>query len=208
MEHTDPIKLMAAILLTAVALLTYGPARSGPDPYATVRPVEHQLFRMCSAVVIAPGKALSAAHCVMEGEATHVEGQPIVGAVFDPEGRDLVVLEVPGLHCPCATIDRAVPAANDQVRVIGFPGGKKEDLGVTVRGVGDASVVIPDSGVWEMRMIWTSPGIRPGHSGGGMFAFRDGEWKLVGINVIMLAQWGMFLIAGGSEPLDRTPILP
>lgn len=197
-------RLLAA-LLAAVSLFASA-AAAAQDPYATVRPIARGLQTMCSAVVVAPGRALTAQHCIMDGEATHVDGLPITGAKY-ADGQDLALIEAPGLACPCAVVDKRLPPKDATARVIGFPRGVKEQLDVRVYGTGDMSIAFgpnwPDSGT---RHLFTSPGIRPGYSGGGTFVQRNGKWKLVAINSIMLTMFG-FPIAGGSEPLDRTDII-
>lgn len=183
-------------------------ASTGSDPAATVRKMHSDGQFVCSAVVIAPGKALTAKHCIANGEGTHVDGKRIEMMRFSPT-QDLAALEVPGLECPCAVVDRAPPAVKSTVRIVGYPSGVLEDIERVVLAVGPASDVFPELNVDDRPRIWTPPGIRMGFSGGGTFARRDGVWRLVGVNSVFVGPrtpFGIAIMGGGSEPLANTNI--
>lgn len=190
--------LLAALLFVLPACATLGTA----NPEATVRHFlgklpkvegQEQKYASCSAVVIHPGVALTAKHCLVDGEIT-VGGLAVTAT--DPEPtRDIAVLAVPGLQCPCATIG-SKPAVGDPVLKIGFPGkagryGKQhisDEVAISV--IGSVQDVVPwvPEGELPGTFIFTEKNIlAPGDSGGGLFALQYGTWRLVGINSFMLA---------------------
>src|SRR3990167_198541 len=69
--------------------------------------VDPTIQAVCSAVMIAPERALTAAHCADRMEAplliSEAVSYPILEAYYNTD-RDLAVLVVPGAPCPCATI--------------------------------------------------------------------------------------------------------
>ena len=120
-----------------------------------------------SAVVIAPGLALTAAH-VAVNKNLYINGKPVTTVKIDEE-RDIALVSV-ALDCPCATIG-SMPNLDDKVVAVGWPLGAVE-FATEGRVQG-----------WDVFRIWSNSPIAPGNSGGGLFAFQMGQWKLVGITV-------------------------
>ena len=120
-----------------------------------------------SAVMVAPGLALTVAH-VAGNKKLYILGKPVTTVKIDEE-RDIALVSV-ALDCPCAPIG-SMPNLDDKVVAVGWPLGAVE-FATEGRVQG-----------WDRFRIWSSSPIAPGNSGGGLFAFQAGEWKLVGITV-------------------------
>ena len=142
----------------------------------------------CSAVVVAPEIALTAGHCAdipspqLELEA--ISGVPgrenglllPVERVDVVDGRDLAVMIVPGLECPCAFIDYDHLALKDEITyAVGYPFNLIQIL-TTGHIQGREASEGPE------YLLSTTP-VAPGNSGGGLFVVRDGYVYLVGITV-------------------------
>lgn len=120
-----------------------------------------------SVVMVAPGLALTAAHVAMN-ENLYINGKLTKTIKIDEE-RDIALVSV-ALDCPCAPLGN-MPNLDDKVVAVGWPLGAVE-FATEGRVQG-----------WDRFRIWSSSPIAPGNSGGGLFAFQAGEWKLVGITV-------------------------
>jgi V8-like Glu-specific endopeptidase len=124
----------------------------------------------CSAVVVAPGYALTALHCEQAFE-PKVDGHP-VASWRKFSAKDVALVRVPGLKCPCA---RVAPAAQpgERIAAIGFPFG----IGLSVLyGESQGDVAYEDE-----RYLHHSAPTMPGMSGGGVFVVRAGQVWLVAI---------------------------
>lgn len=163
-------------------------------------PQGYQTF--CSAVVVAPGKAYTAAHCV---------GEPIPMKLYQKGGtlaftatvsktRDFAVLDAPGLECPCAPVVAGggpVPLGND-VAAVGYPGGKFR----LSTGVMYGRIDILDQRGFGGVFYAFSARVDPGSSGGALFAMDDrGNWWLIGIVVAYVDHQGHRISL--AEPLPR-----
>lgn len=127
----------------------------------------------CSAVMIAPERALTAAHClIMTAPVLTINGvdYPVTeGYAASP--RDLAILFVPGAPCPCAVIAPDPVTEGDWVAAVGYPYGIAR---VVVYGEMQARVFLDDG----MEYLLTTTIGAPGNSGGGLFNERG---ELVGI---------------------------
>jgi S1-C subfamily serine protease len=148
----------------------------------------------CSAVLVAPGRLLTAGHCVAENPARiTVTGR--YGAVTEAVSwkliygePDLAEIRAPGLACPCAPPLPDTPAvADDEVVVIGHPYGIRPS--VATRGEVQGRVMV--SG--EPYLLVTAP-VAPGSSGGGAYVKRNGGWYLIGITSKTTALGGLTLL--------------
>ena len=134
-----------------------------------------------SCVMIAPQKCLTAGHVAVihnDVNKLYVDEQPIVRVIkmeFDGVKTDLALLEVKS-GCPCVPLGE-LPKVDADVALVGFPFGQA-GLQVQVLTFGKLQGV---SSVLS-RAITTSP-VAPGNSGGGLFAFTDGKWHLIGVLV-------------------------
>lgn len=152
------------------------------DPAPTVRLLTTDGKHVCSAVVIKPEVALTAKHCVDEPKLA-VDGFAVTGIA--PGEGDVATLTVPGLQCPCAPIGKR-PAIGSKAHAIGFPGTHGGVRRVTpeafVYKVGAASEIFPWLEIVG-TFIYTLPSVlSPGDSGGGLFQWQGGGWRLIGIN--------------------------
>jgi len=156
------------------------------------------LLGSCSMVVIAPGLALTAAHCqdlqLTKGFVKMEDGQTyeVAGLVPDPTGRDLAVMHIPEISCPCAEM-ALYPARMDEAAVVvGYPLGIGQ---IITTGFIQSRYTSADG---EDFLFATTP-VAPGNSGGGLFVVRQGKAYLVGILVIL---------ASGANHLSGSVELP
>lgn len=137
---------------------------------------------LCSVVVVAPGRAYTAAHCeslVAEGL---IDGKRVVSLerIGQTDGAKLIV---PGLACPCAPLASAQPAPGDTVFGVGYPGGYFRTL---VYGVVQEPLLIAEA----RGFTAVSFPCMGGCSGGGVFN-RDG--RLVGVISAIFTEFSMSL---------------
>jgi V8-like Glu-specific endopeptidase len=174
-EASRPMKtliaVLAALLLPACAILQSAQEFSGPR--AQVKFIEIPGRGACSAIVIAPGRLLTAAHCA-EHEGFELDGKPVATVRLDAP-KDLAIMSVEGLECPCASLASAPPALDEPVIIVGFPLGRV--VGVQYVTLGRFQGMHADG---EMAL---SAHAAPGNSGGGVFVYRGGEWQLIGVLV-------------------------
>ena len=154
----------------------------------------------CSAVVVAPGKALTAAHCSIITDMVLKRGDklyPVISFTPDPTGRDLAFLEVNGLECPCA-FRVSFPAEIDEPAiVVGYPHGIGQ---VLTYGLIQGRFKNPFTN--EEYLITTAQ-VAPGNSGGPLFVVRGNYPYLVGVIVVMA---GETHLAGATELRDTESI--
>jgi S1-C subfamily serine protease len=209
--------------LLAVVFAT-GAARLSPDvsvkagsgfPLEAVRAIsDSDGSKFCSSVVIAPGVALTAKHCVAAD--LRVDSRKVSKIVMPADYKDIAVLHVPGLVCPCVPLG-VRPAKGDQVLAVGFPvdrngertvspvariryvGALKEEFGI----LGDFPQALEDYIITDAAII------THGYSGGALLAMQGGEWKVVGINAVGVPEGPCvpFLgcgkeVASGFVPVD------
>lgn len=182
-------KLFAAA--TALILVALPVQSSIAPPFDAVRVVSNDGNKYCSAVVIKRNVAITAAHCLQNGMA--VDGLPAQSVEMWLTHKDIAVLHVPGLKCPCAT-PGVRPAKGDQVLAVGFPaaGGGERVVSPVARvthvgALRDALPVIgdPTNPMLDAHYIVTDANIiNAGDSGGALFSMQNGEWRVIGINAI------------------------
>lgn len=189
------LALAAAMLLT-VAIPTQARDSIG-SPVDAVRTITVNGNLRCSAVVIAPETAITAAHCV--SDEIKVDYHAVTRVIASDDTKDFAVLKVPGLACPCATLG-VLPAKGDQVIAVGYPGDREPEREISAVGhvtfIGEIgeflSGLIPEGDPWyHSRFILAEPNIvREGYSGGALFSMQDGEWRVIGINSFSMANPG------------------
>lgn len=167
------------LLLGVVLALAVVPAFAGHTVrHATTAAVHkmHEPGVSCSAVMIAPERALTAAHCLnMTSPVLTIEGvdYPITeGYAASP--RDLAILFVPGAPCPCAVVSLYPSEEGDALLAVGYPYGLAR---VVTYGEFQARIVLEEDG--QEYILTTTLGA-PGNSGGGLFNDRG---ELIGITV-------------------------
>lgn len=149
------------------------------DPIAVSYPITTQNGqRYCSATKIAENRFLTAAHCTTSLElfiedkygeihpANLVKSYPL---------HDLAILSanIPG---PWAVLLPVKPKLGEPVVVVGFP------LGIgpfVVEGLWNGEVLWPSDDP-NPRNVVSAP-IAPGNSGGGVFVYHQGRWKLCAV---------------------------
>lgn len=182
------MKLLLAALAAALLFTVAVPANAGP-PFEAVRAITSAVSgNICSAVVVEPGVALTAAHCLQRG--LSIDGFAVYSITAFGDSKDIARLNVPGLSCPCAATGSR-PAVGDQVLAAGFPlaaeGARVVSPVARVAFIGNVRQYIPDfPGELsnETYIITDAAIIDHGDSGGALFSLRDGEWRVVGINAI------------------------
>jgi S1-C subfamily serine protease len=127
----------------------------------------------CSAVLIAPEKLLTAAHC--QGPDMKVEGREAIVIKVNKEA-DLMLLLVPGLSCPCVPVAEVNGVIDEKVYTVGYPLGYAQ---VLTEGRVQGEFVQDVDELAHLFML-TSPVVF-GNSGGPVLVIRDGEWQVVGI---------------------------
>lgn len=134
----------------------------------------------CSAVVLAPGKVLTARHCDEIVNPT-IDGKPVKFGKISPDA-DLMLAEA-DVQCPCASVGPK-PVLDEDVIVVGYPFANFLE-GLQVLTQGKAQGVRHGGPLAEEgdTLIITAP-VGDGNSGGGVFINREGVWYLVGILVM------------------------
>jgi hypothetical protein len=133
-----------------------------------------------SAIVIAPGYALSAWHVFQTAEnfgfsVTAVEGSREINlkVVKKDEESDLVLISG-DFQCPCAPLATAMPDLDERVLVVGYPLYSIYQLQFMAEGTYQGLMV-------ERNKAAMNGHAAPGSSGGGVFYKENGKWRLFGI---------------------------
>lgn len=175
------IVLFLASCAAGCATLTGGGSRDFVHPLQ-----EMPENRSCSAITVAPGLVLTAAHCV--------EG--MTGVIGHSNDRlDLALVQSPTVQCPCARIADREADRDEIVYVVGFPHG----LGQVV-SIGTSQGVFDHEGMPYGRRLVTTATVAGGNSGGGVFVFRDGQFQLVGVLVEMIGNMSMAVPLADVRP--------
>ncbi len=179
------------------------------DQQATVVKLLSNGRAMCSAVVIAPDKLVSAAHCLVYGEADAVETPhgvyPIQSGKMNWPASDFMVLTAPGVNCPCAETTPFVVIPGETAVAVGFPGvddgAQRVSIGKII-GVDRVDShwrnLDPDELMGQWRALFHTARTLPGMSGGGVFIESNGRWLLIAVN--SLAAW--IVGEAGAAPLE------
>jgi S1-C subfamily serine protease len=181
--------MFKALLFSLLVALSVSAQAANPikDAAAATLPIENPQGddRYCSSVAVAPGVALTASHCDIGAPASVEQNGanlPIKSWAHDILGRDLAVIEVPGLQCPCVPLGNAADdlRTGNPVVVIGFPWGGEQKTTHGVVGTYQLICYGPD----ECLMQWTADASsRPGNSGGPVLVIVDSKAWLIGILV-------------------------
>jgi S1-C subfamily serine protease len=135
----------------------------------------------CSAVVVAPARALTANHCIdipdMALELNDGSKLAVTVALPDLLGRDLALLIVPDLKGPYAQTTDSRVERDETLYAVGYPFGLGNVLTI---GFLQLRVYNLEDGQWYLL---STTHVAPGNSGGGLFVIRDGIPYLVGITV-------------------------
>ena len=168
--NRDLIEKLAISLLAGLILFSFVARRVEADHTirhavtATVHKM-HNARQTCGAVMIAPERAMTAAHCLgMESPVLTIDGvdYPLTeGYAATP--RDVAVLIVPGAPCPCAALQGKAVEAGDWVVVVGYPYNLAQ---VVTYGEVQARIVNPEDG---QEYVLATASVAPGNSGGGVF---------------------------------------
>ena len=147
----------------------------------------HEEGRSCSAVMIAPERALTAAHCLfMEAPVLTIDGYDyVITEGYAASPRDVAILIVPGAPCPCARVASTPIGDGAPVMTVGYPYGVP--VVVVTYGEFQGRLIFPDDG--QEYLLLTALGA-PGNSGGGVF---NEYGELVGI--VSKGAQGIFLLA-------------
>lgn len=167
---------IAGIVLLILLALSV-PARAGHTPRHSIAETVHQMHEAgasCSAVMIAPERALTAAHCLgMNAPVVTINGYdyPVLeGYAASP--RDIAILIIPGAPCPCARFADTTAEEGDPAVVVGYPWAM---LRVVTYGEIQGRIVLEEDG---QEYLFVTALVAPGNSGGGVF---DKYGDLIGI---------------------------
>lgn len=167
--------VVASVVLSLSLLAGYN---SYTTNYSHLRQATYQLrgdFGTCSAVAIAEGTLLSAAHCDQPG--LTVDDKPVSVIKID-QTNDLLLLKG-DVACPCVPVADAMPSIDSKVVVIGFPFGAGEI--VTEGVVSDFfHILVERMPEFAGRLMITAP-VEGGNSGGPVFQLGLFGWHVVGI---------------------------
>jgi S1-C subfamily serine protease len=160
---------LAATMLVASFVTTsiYLDEQSSITPRSYVEKLYQKSGGSGSAVVIAPGLVLTAAHVAINDNLL-INGKPTKVIKIDQK-KDLALL-IASVDCPCASLGEDVNL-DDEVLAVGWPLGHLE-MATKGRVQG-----------WMDGLVLTNSTIAPGNSGGGLFAFQESKWKLVGVTI-------------------------
>lgn len=146
--------------------------RNQPYTYSPIRMATYEVrgaYGACSGVLIAPKQMLTAAHCLQMGD-LFVKGVKAVVVKFNPV-TDVALLFVE-VDCPCVPVGDT-PALDTNLVAVGYPLG----IGVQYLSKGTSQGDVPE---YSHYMAMTVP-LMFGNSGGGVFQFQNGKWKVVGV---------------------------
>ena len=131
-----------------------------------------------SGVMIEPNLMLTAAHVAGDGTGLTVGPEKLPAKLlYVDKDNDIALLYV-SLECPCVSLADP-PKPDVPVVIIGFPINEHFHVQTVTEGL--------VQGRWENRLAMTAPA-SGGNSGGGVFVYQDGEWKLAGI-LVEVAGW-------------------
>lgn len=188
------LKMIAAVLVSAFSTLTWSADFTPTRQYVkavlayyqqdsakeidkkTGKYIPIQAALSGSAVVIAPGYVLTAAHVMSHS------GLDMFIRMSDTDVRyakaikidkdvDLALLRA-SVECPCVSIASAMPSIDEPVVSVGFPYYLLYDTQFATEG--------RVQGYRGFQVISTAT-TAPGGSGGGLFVKEDGIWKVTGI---------------------------
>ena len=137
----------------------------------------------CSAVKISPRRVLTAAHCIDDPKQNvWINRKWVFTPIRIDSEADLALLEIKG---PAADPFKTwaplaeTPDLTDDLVSIGFP--LAEGLGHFVVERGEYMGI--STAEWTKGLALTTVPVYPGNSGGGMFVWEQGEWKLAGVSI-------------------------
>lgn len=200
-----------AVGFLAVWFLSMKPAQAAgfSDVRAYVMPMFQraetgQLVSGATVVVIQPGYALTAYHAVQRAELGTVKLEIVTGEGTSPlavagtaPGFDLALVTSPALKCPCAPLGHD-PVQDEMVIAVGFP--RVMLIGqqwLTTGLVQNSSETVIKHSAW----------LTTGNSGGGLFAYQRGQWRLVGVNrAIMITERQEFNNVSYAVPISLVQV--
>ena|SRR5258708_3291814 len=133
---------------------------------------------LCSAVIVGPGRLLTAAHCMDVTSYVVYHGIKVpYTKKYVNEKQDLAFIEAVGVECPCSPILFEQPKVDEIVYKYGYA--LYPSVLMLNRTVGEyqGQIEMVEGQKW---MFHTAPAA-PGDSGGGVFVKRFGVYYLVGI---------------------------
>lgn len=136
----------------------------------------------CTGVKVSDHEVLTAAHCLNGDEALwvnrRIQGKP----VRVDKTRDMALLELPkGTFKTWASLSISGPMFMDELLSIGFPLAERLGHFVVERGEFMGRSNSSDTFLASKQFSLTTISIYPGNSGGPIWKWEFGKWRLVGI---------------------------
>lgn len=175
---------MKALLVSLLVFLLVGcgswptDSRTGAPPYPRELVVKVETTGPFggsgSAVILKPGMLLTARHVAdIPGLVHGSDSLTPAGAPTD-QTLDVAVLSSALTACPCVRLAASDANLDEVVTIVGWPLGT---VNMVTRGESQGVHAIEGHG----RRLIVATQVEGGHSGSGVFVFRDGSWQLVGI---------------------------
>ena len=180
MPHPFSFFLSVALSVSLVlGLIHWMPTAQPVASFTDLRVATYKIegdFGHCSAVMVAPGVLLTAAHC--EDNAKKLSGSNLpIKFLRKDESRDLMLLQV-AKGCPCVKMTFEEFVQDEPVVQIGYP--EASGVQVLTEGRIQSAVDLRKFGNYKQFAMSTAAGA-PGSSGGPVFVKRDGQWKVGGL---------------------------
>jgi S1-C subfamily serine protease len=173
---------LTAVLFAVVGLQTYAGATAAP-PRASVVLVEVD-DGTGSAVMVGRGVAITNCHVIENMKAIWLWiGQNRYPALpLKKQCEDDLALLGTTAPAPAVPIATSLPSLDEEVIAIGYPYGDVLRLQVVTYG--------RYQGATRRGLVAYTAQVSPGNSGGGLFVYQDGAWRLVGITSQVFAHHG------------------
>jgi len=189
--------MMPWALAVLLAVSATGMAAQPSDVIDSIETVHLLIGRQggsCSAVMIAPSRAVTAAHCLQIPNLVlriNEVDYPVSGSYVIKEGVDAAMLIAPSAPCPCASVKNTPENFYAPVYVVGYPYGLMRFITV---GLFQGYLKHPE----DLQMYGvTDARTAPGTSGGGVF---NAQGALLGIGTATNEHMSIYVELAGMLP--------
>ncbi len=168
--------LLGAAVWVTIHYIDWSKQNAMYQAQQTVVRLYHEEEGTGSAVVIAPGRLLTAAHVVSDVEEGWEisDGSTFYGIEYIDHAADIAVIAA-GVDCPCDPLVHQDPRLLEETLTVGHPDGRLKNVVTEGRWQGK------DTKYHDLSTGQAMPGV----SGGGVFIVRNGIPRLTGIVVTL-----------------------